>query len=194
MDGVRRLRGQRVYLAGAMDRVPDGGVMWRERVTPRLNAMGVIVMDPCHKPYEGAVEDDQSRDERRAYKRLGRLDKTREVMRPIRRMDLHMVDVSDFLVASIDVEVHACGTYEEVTWANRQKKPVLCWIQQGVVHTPDWLLAVLPPAFLFDSVNDLMGYLEYIDRSPVIETLNRWYTPKFEMLYNATVLGVLEAE
>ena len=31
---MNRLEGMRTYLAGAMDRVPDEGVVWRDRMTP----------------------------------------------------------------------------------------------------------------------------------------------------------------
>ncbi len=47
---MNRLDGMRTYLAGAMDRVPDGGVGWRNRITPMLKSLGVTVFDPCDKP------------------------------------------------------------------------------------------------------------------------------------------------
>jgi len=58
-------------------------------------------------------------------------------MKQIRPVDLRMVDICDFLVVNLDLQVHACGTYEELFWANRMKKPVLIRIEQGIEHTPD---------------------------------------------------------
>lgn len=185
---MHRLRGTRCYLAGAMDRVPDGGVVWRQRITPELNDMGIVVMDPCNKPYFGAVENDQQRAERRAWKEAGELRKCGKAMKAIRTMDLRMVDVSDFIVASIDVSVHMCGSYEEISLANRQKKPVLCWVQQGITSTPDWLLGMLPPEFFFSTMEELMCYLHRVDSSPRISHMKRWYLPKYDMLYNPLVL------
>ena len=45
-----KLGGMRTYLAGAMDRVDDGGVGWRNEITPELEALGVTVLNPCDKP------------------------------------------------------------------------------------------------------------------------------------------------
>ena len=45
-----KLNGMRTYLAGAMDRVPDGGVGWRNRISPILKSIGVTVLNPCDKP------------------------------------------------------------------------------------------------------------------------------------------------
>jgi hypothetical protein len=188
----RRLRGTRCYLCGAMDRVSDGGVVWRRQATPCLNELGVVVFDPCNKPFEGAVESDQKRQERRTLKLAGDLAGVRETMRPIRRMDLHMVDICDFLVVSIDINVHACGTYEEITLANRQKKPVLCWVQPDMVATPDWLIAMLPPHYFFPTVSGILSYLSHIDSADEVFD-PRWYTPIFDMLYNERVLGKLTA-
>ena len=39
---MNRLKGMRTYLAGAMDRVPDGGAGGRDKITPLLERMGVI--------------------------------------------------------------------------------------------------------------------------------------------------------
>lgn len=33
MDLTNNLQGMRTYLVGAMDRVPDGGIQWREKIT-----------------------------------------------------------------------------------------------------------------------------------------------------------------
>ena len=47
---MNRLEGMRAYLAGAMDRVPDGGVGWRQEIHPTLKRFGIRVLDPCDKP------------------------------------------------------------------------------------------------------------------------------------------------
>ncbi len=56
-----KLTGMRTYLAGAMDRVADGGVGWRNRITPILKSMGVTVLNPCDKPVEVVLEDESTR-------------------------------------------------------------------------------------------------------------------------------------
>ena len=47
-----RLQNQRVYLAGAMDRVKDRGVAWRDSITPFLEELGCVVFNPISKPTE----------------------------------------------------------------------------------------------------------------------------------------------
>ena len=58
---MNRLKGMACYLCGPMDRVPDGGVVWREDITPQLKELGVGVLDPCKKPSEYATEDQNTR-------------------------------------------------------------------------------------------------------------------------------------
>ena len=47
---MNRLKNQRVYLAGAMDRVADRGATWRDNITPFLQKMGIVVFNPITKP------------------------------------------------------------------------------------------------------------------------------------------------
>ena len=55
------LKNMRTYLVGAMDRVIDGGVGWRNAITPMLSEMGVTVLNPCEKPIESAKEGPDTR-------------------------------------------------------------------------------------------------------------------------------------
>jgi nucleoside 2-deoxyribosyltransferase len=126
-----KLFGTRTYLCGAMDRVSDGGVFWREKLTPFLNSLGVIVFNPCDKPIDIGCESQELREHRRVCKENGDLQALRDA-KEIRSTDLRMVDISDFLIVNIDTECHACGTYEELFLANRQKKPVLIHCEQGI--------------------------------------------------------------
>ena len=58
---MNNLKNMRTYLAGAMDRVPDGGVVWRDKITPLLESKGVVVLNPCDKPVEVGIEDASTR-------------------------------------------------------------------------------------------------------------------------------------
>ena len=99
-----KLGGMRTYLAGAMDRVDDGGVGWRNEITPELEALGVTVLDPCDKPIEIAIEDDKTRRDIEFLKDTEDYSSIRERYRVIRTLDLRCVDVSDFIIASIDFD------------------------------------------------------------------------------------------
>ena len=118
---MNNLKNMRTYLAGAMDRVPDGGIGWRNAITPMLQELNVSVINPCDKPIESAKETPTTREIINYYKQTGQFNKIREEYGHIRNADLRCVDVSDFLIAHIDMNVHMCGSYEEISTANRQK-------------------------------------------------------------------------
>ena len=172
---MSKLKGMRTYLAGAMDRVPDGGTGWRNRITPMLKSLGVTVFDPCDKPIEVGIEDESVRKDIEHLKQTKQFDKIRDEYRVIRTLDLRCVDISDFIIASIDIDVHACGTYEEITTANRQKKPILVWCKQGKRNAPNWLFMMLPHEHIFDSLGDLKAYLDHVDMDEGVEHYKRWF-------------------
>lgn len=171
---MNRLKGQRVYLAGAMDRVPDRGVAWRENITPLLEEMGVIVFNPTKKPTNIGSEDQNSHEMKVKLKKEHRYDELSSMMRTIRSVDLRLVDISDFLIVNIDITHHACGTYEETSTANRSKKPILIHVEQGKENTPDWLFGKLPHQWFFSEWAELKNYLLHINKDNNIEHYNRW--------------------
>ena len=101
-------------------------------------------------------------------------------MKEIRAVDLRMVDTSDFIIASLDLNVHLCGTLEEIFWANRQKKPILIRMEQGKKNTPDWIFGTVPHKFIFDSWTDLFYYIERINTGIDAETMSRWCFLNYE--------------
>lgn len=169
------LKDMRTYLVGAMDRVPDGGVQWRDYITPLLKEMHINVLNPCKKEIENVTEDLNTREEIEHYKKTGQFDKIRQKFGHIRNADLRCVDVSDFIIAQIDMNVHMCGSYEEITTANRQKKPILVWCKQGKHVAPNWLFFMIPHEHIFSSSDDLMLYLWKVNRSSETSHYKRWF-------------------
>jgi len=172
---MNRLALNRGYLCGAMDRVTDGGVGWRQDLIESLKDLKILWLDPTRKPINIGVEDLENRALRHKAKRAGDYEFVRNQMKQIRPVDLRMVDIADFLVVNLDLSIHACGTYEELTWANRMKKPILVRVEQGIEHTPDWLFGVLPFEMIFSTWDEVKRYLRHIAHDPVIDRLNRWY-------------------
>ena len=172
---MNRLKKQRVYLAGAMDRVADRGSTWRDNITPFLTNLGVVVFNPITKPTTIGLEDQDSHAIKTKLKSTKRYDELTEMMKVIRRVDLRLVDISDFLVVNLNLDIHPCGTYEEIFWANRQKKPIIVHMEQGKQHTPDWLFGTIPHQMIFSSWDDIKDYLTHIDNAENIELYKRWY-------------------
>lgn len=169
-----RLKNQRVYLAGAMDRVIDRGNGWRDNITPFLESLGVIVFNPIKKPTKIGQEDSETHKYKTKLKLEKKYDELSDIMKTIRAVDLRLVDISDFLIVNLDLDIHPCGTYEEIFWANRSKKPVVVHMEQGKGNTPDWLFGTIPHKMIFSSWIELQDYLQYINTSAEIEHYNRW--------------------
>lgn len=185
---MNRLYLNRVYLAGAMDRVPDGGVQWRQQITPWLVSRGVVVLDPTDKPCEIGVENAETRKFRHEAKvkgDLGPLLADKEV----RAVDLRMVDISDFLIVNIDINSHPCGTYEEIFWANREKKPVLIRCEQGKYLCPDWLMWTFPECMIFGTWDDLKIYIDHVAFGKDVDRMKRWMFFDLEAATQAAING-----
>lgn len=171
---MNRLKNQRVYLVGAMDRVPDRGITWRENITPFLESLGLNVFNPISKPASVGLEDNDSHKIKTTLKSHQRYDELASMMRTIRNVDLRMVDISDFLIVNLNLEHYATGTYEELFTANRSKKPILIHIEQGKNQTPDWLFGTLPHQWFFSSWEELKDYVLHINNDENINSYNRW--------------------
>lgn len=172
---MNRLRNQRVYLAGAMDRVADRGNGWRDNITPFLESLGVIVFNPIKKPSSVGVEDEDTHKLKTKLKKEQNYSELSLIMKSIRSVDLRLVDISDFLIVNLDLDVHPCGTYEEIFLANREKKPIIIHMVQGKENAPDWLFGTIPHMMIFSSWDQIKSYLNFIDTSENIDTYNRWY-------------------
>ena len=169
-----RLKNQRVYLAGAMDRVADRGNGWRDNITPFLEDLGVVVFNPIKKPTAVGQEDEATHQHKIKLKSEKNYDELSKLMKTIRSVDLRLVDISDFLIVNLDLDVHPCGTYEELFLANRSKKPVVIHIEQAKQNAPDWLFGTIPHQMIFSTWSEIENYLQYIHTNPEIDLANRW--------------------
>jgi nucleoside 2-deoxyribosyltransferase len=172
---MNRLKNQRAYLAGAMDRVPDRGATWRDNITPFLTNMGITVFNPITKPTNLGLEDADTHNIKTKLKSQQRYDELSQMMKTIRAVDLRLVDMSDFLIVNLDINTHPCGTLEEIFWANRQKKPIIIHMEQGKNQTPDWLFGTIPHQMFFSTWDEIKQYLVHIDTAENIDTHKRWY-------------------
>lgn len=186
---MNKLFGTRAYLCGAMDLVTeDSMTIWRDDMTKFLNSLGVIVLNPLKKNIPDGDEGTGSRQRRKYLKSQLRFDEASHIMKEVRHVDLRMVDVSDFLIVNSNIDEHACGTYEEITVANRSKKPVIVHVEQGKTNGPDWLmLGMLPHELVFSSWDEVKDYIRDVDSGKDTRTFKRWLfldmlTPTLEAL------------
>lgn len=134
------LDGSTVYLSGPMDfimsRKEEAEHGWRSRISDVLDAWGVRVFDPWYKPAvrnlgKYGLEDETSTKARQEWT----FEDTPQAARkrseitgdfwPVMHIDLRMVDLSDFVIASCPTNLYSVGTPHEIVVARQQRKPVL---------------------------------------------------------------------
>jgi len=161
---MNRLWGNLVYLGGAIDRVTtEESNGWREKITPSLNKLGLIVLNPCDKQLYPGHEIDNEQYMFKSLKQEGKYQEFKKFGEPIRAIDLRMVDKSDIILSKIDMKIFNCGTIEEIVLANRQKKPVLLWCPGGLQEIAGWFKLMLPLEHIFGDLDSLFLYLNNIN-------------------------------
>ncbi len=171
-----KLSNHRVYLAGPIDHAHDDGVGWRQRMAPFLKKMQLTILDPTDKP-TSQCRFNEIGDEKENIKKLVELerwDELREISKEVVLVDLRMVEVSDFMIAYIDPDIHLCGTYDEVFESLRHRKPTLIVHKGGKARMSMWLRGKLNHNFVFDTFDDLYSYLEAIHNGTIEPDYTRW--------------------
>ena len=161
---MNKLKNSKVYLAGPIQYIHDAGVKWREEAILRLKELGIKVFNPIKKPSPYISEIGEECEKVLDFIKNDDFEGGHTyVKEKIVRVDLRMVDLSDFLIVYINPEIHTCGTYHELFHAWEEKKPVLVFVEGGRKKVPAWLLGVLKPYYIFDSLNDIFEYLHKLD-------------------------------
>lgn len=181
---MNRLRGTACYLAGPMTAVQDLGVAWRQAITPDLNDLGVVVLDPTNKPIEIGQENQKQREHLADYIANGNFDEVRRFMKVIRRVDLRCIDLSSFVIVRLD-GTDTMGTYEEIALSVKEQKPTLIWLDGKLnkKNVNPWLYAQVDHQHIFESWADLLAYLKRIDSSKDHPEERRWMLFEFAKLY-----------
>jgi len=154
------------YLAGPIDRAQDFGVGWRDEISPFLHKLGIGVLNPCDKPsinYRDGSEDSVVVQTINDLKSSGKHEEAHSTMKKIITDDLHLLDISSFIILYIDTDIHMCGSYCEVTYAALEKKPILIFCKQGKNNIPNWLYGLCNPEFFFDSLSEVQDFISSID-------------------------------
>lgn len=174
------LEGLRCYLVGAMDLENDHGVIWRLELKPMLEARyGLRVRIP-RVLAEYLEEYGYSDDQIEKWLDEGNYSAIYELIRILRHSDLREVDQADFIIARIHPNHYTCGSYEEIFLADRQKKPVLLWIEgdqgeKGYVAAPRYLWGCFRHRWFFASKEEILEYLDKVDREDeAVIDYSRW--------------------
>jgi hypothetical protein len=189
---MNRLNGLAAYLSGPIDFAEDMGAGWRNDITPFLEDMNLRVLDPLKHCFYGAHNiDTVKRPLMAKLEKEGRFEELREEMKEVNHWDLRAVDLSSVVIVNYDINVHMCGTYEEIFKANNQVKPVLLVLSVPRTELPSWIIGRIPQNHMFDSWEDLRSYLTAIDSDPKYrftqDDEKRWVFFEGEHMYDESL-------
>ena len=163
----------KTYLVGQIE--AGNGRIWREEVTKKLADLGIVSYDPYNKPF--VVDLDETEDFNQILKNAraaGNYDFVSEKMKKIRAFDLALVDKADFITAYIDPRFVTVGSWEEIFWANRQKKPIFLAIEGGLKACPLWVFGTIPYKYIYNSVDEIVEVLSKINSGEKELDSDRW--------------------
>lgn len=181
---MNRLNKTLVYLSGPIENASDNGVSWREVITSKLKPYGIGILNPCDKPSCMYCEDSTTRELPVSCRNNEDWDKVISIMKPICGIDLRMVDIAHFIIMYLDPNVHTCGTYHEIFVAIQQKKPVLIMCEGGKKKMPFWLFGVIPITMMFDTWDELIAYIDHINKDDNVDDCNRWRFFDFAKIFS----------
>ena len=145
-------------------------------MTPYLKKMGLTILDPTDKPVSQCRYNEigDEKEHINKLKKLKRWDELRTMAKEIVLVDLRMVEVSDFMIAYIDKDIHICGTYDEIFESLRRRKPTLIVHKGGKSQMSMWLRGKMNHNFVFDTFDELYAYLEALHDGTVEPDYTRW--------------------
>ena len=146
----------KTYLAGPMEDIPDGGIQWRDRITPKLiEYFGdkIVIQDPCKMEpdkLKGYVDPNVPLAEVKAvlqgWRQGGHWDKFDPAMEKIIDMDFDCVEGSDFIILFLKFKdkdgkkVQMGGTISELTYAYRHRIPIYAVTYNTVSEENSWIV------------------------------------------------------
>jgi len=163
----------RAYLCGQMQYMD--GSSWRAAVESELKKIGVIVFNPYNHPFmNSSMEDKDAREKFQTLIENKKYDEISDIMRKIRAEDLRCVDICDFCFVYIDPSYPTVGTWEEIFWANRMKKPIFFCIKGGISKLPVWMFGAIPHKYIYENIESAIETIKKIDSGDKEIDSDRW--------------------
>jgi hypothetical protein len=169
---MKDLDGVTAFLSGPIDRVQDDGVGWRKEIKKlcKRAKLPIEFLDPTDKPIGLGSEIGEEKLRIQKLMREKKWDQAKEQAKIFRHYDLRMVDRCHLYIGYIDVNVHMCGSYDELFTAERQEKPLLGIMAPGQSKwdIPSWLVAIFKEEEVFDSVEDCVEHLKLLHEGKLV--------------------------
>lgn len=162
------LKGKKVYLTGPMHSARDDGTAWRELITPRLEQMGIEVLNPCKKKVAGNIQISEVGEAKQKFKDMalnGNWSLLKKEFWPIIRSDLRMVDHCDFLIFDYNPLIPMVGTIHELVVATFEKKVILLkYNKDELADFNPWIATFIKEHHFFSEWDDMFKHLEDVDK------------------------------
>ena len=169
------LDGSLAYLIGAIDAAKDQGRGWRNDFIDKCkqNGLKIKFLDPTNKI--SGLKQEVGEEHKRIVdlKNNAKFDELSLFMHIIVRQDHRSVDLSDFVIFYIDIDVHTCGSYFEFQSALTEKKPYFIIIKGGKKKAPAWLFGIADHNFFFNSIDEVVDQLIDLNSGKTILS-DRW--------------------
>src|SRR3990167_1855221 len=151
----------RVYLAGNIESCRDSS--WRERITKRLNKLGIISLDPTKQVFTNQVLENQERKKKLLkWRKYECYFLVHDFMKAVIQKDLRQIDICDFVIVNLDYTKFTAGTLHEIIEGNRQRKPLL-FLVKNKNKMPLWIIGLCNMNFVFEGEDKLISYLEEVN-------------------------------
>jgi len=156
---MNNLNGLRCYLSYPIEFASSEESFNKEILCSFLEMKGTKILDPKKIKFDGISEIEERKQlfEDNDFKEI------RKQMKKIVRKDLRCVDISDFIIALLPKDIKTTGTTHEIIESDRQRKPTLIVCPEGIKHIPIWFFGIVPVQYMFDSIEKLVEYLNFID-------------------------------
>lgn len=160
------------YLAGSIQDIKDGGVYWRDKITPKLTELGIIVNDPCKSECNHAFGATivESREQLKKMKRSGNFEAFDEHMRRIIQDDLKKVTESNFIIVYWSNEYKHGGTIHEIVHAWQNHIPIYMICYDSKTDMNDWVLALVRQnGIIFENFSQAVDHIKETYKAEIKE-------------------------
>lgn len=174
------LKGTKTYLIGPMQY--KNGETWRDKATEELTKLGVKVFNPYSHPFINSIQEGNLISYSKQLIQDKKYDEVAKLWKITRIEDLAMCDYATFIIAYIDTNVHTTGTYEELFWSNRLKRPIFLICEQGKDKVPLWIWGTLPHKYFYNTLDEVLDTLNKINSGKIEIDSARWKILKQEFV------------
>jgi hypothetical protein len=165
---------------GPMESARQEGSSIREYVSEKLSPLGITIWNHYENPIIGHDEGDEEVFENLVKWREAGMYEEIEKYKYIRKDDLSLVDKADFVIMHYNKDKLSCGTWEEVFHANKIKKPIMVFSDQGVKSLPMWMFWTLPHRYFYNSIDEVLMEIMKINSGIKPMDSDRWKLLKME--------------